>query len=75
VEKPGVFSSARYVTVAEAIVLAGGPNSYASSDEAVIIRPTDTGPRRIPINYPAILKGVRPEQNLALLAGDMVYVP
>jgi polysaccharide export outer membrane protein len=75
VEKPGVFSSARYVTVAEAIVLAGGPNNYASSDEAVIIRPTDTGPRRIPINYPAILKGVRPEQNLALLPGDLVYVP
>lgn len=75
VEKPGVFTSARYVTVTEAIVLAGGPNNYASSDDAVIIRATNEGPKRIPINYPAILKGERPEQNLALLAGDMVYVP
>jgi polysaccharide export outer membrane protein len=75
VEKPGVFTSARYVTVTEAIVLAGGPNNYASSDAAVIIRATDGGARRIPVNYPAILKGERPEQNLALLPGDMVYVP
>jgi polysaccharide export outer membrane protein len=75
VEKPGVFTSARYVTVAEAIVLAGGPNHYASSDESVIIRAAEGGPRRIPVDYPGILKGARPEQNLALLPGDLVYVP
>ena len=33
------------------------------------------GPVRIPIDYPGILTGVHPEQNLPILAGDTVVVP
>jgi len=77
VEKAGAYSSAHYVTVSEAIALAGGPNRFASADETVIIR-TDTargGVKRIPIDYPAILSGSHPEQDLFLLPGDTLYVP
>jgi len=76
VEHPGSFGSNRYVTVVEAIVLAGGPNRFANPEGTVIIRTDATrGTRRIPIDFPAILNGTHPEQDLPLLPGDTVYVP
>jgi len=76
VEKQGAISADHYVTVAEAIALAGGPNKFATAEETVIMRPDPTkGPRRIPIDYPAILSGAHPEQDLPIMAGDMIYVP
>lgn len=76
VEHMGAFTSARYVSVSEAIALAGGPNRFADADDTVIIRDDPgKGKKRIPIDYPAILKGTHPEQDLILLAGDIVYVP
>jgi polysaccharide export outer membrane protein len=76
VEHMGAFTSPRYVSVSEAIALAGGPNRFASPDETVIIRDDPgKGKKRIPIDYPAILKGTHPEHDLILLAGDTVYVP
>jgi polysaccharide export outer membrane protein len=76
VEKPGEVSADHYVTVAEAIALAGGPNKFAASEETVIMRP-DPGKatRRIPVDYPAILNGTHPEHDLPIMAGDMIYVP
>jgi len=76
VEHPGAFSTNHYVSVTEAMVLAGGPNRYANPEEVVIIRPDPgRGPKRIPIDYPSILSGLHPEEDLVLLAGDNVYVP
>jgi polysaccharide export outer membrane protein len=63
-------------TVTVALALAGGPNRFGSADETVIMRTDKDGrPRRIPIDYPAILKGTRPDMNLVLMPGDVVYVP
>ena len=75
VEHQGEISADHYVTVAEAIALAGGPNKFATSEETVIMRPDAGKTRRIPIDYPAILSGLHPEQDLPILAGDMIYVP
>lgn len=76
VEHGGTFTSNHYTTVTEAMALAGGPTRFAEPEQIVIIRPDPTrGVRRIPINYPAILNGTRPEENLALISGDTVYVP
>jgi len=76
VEHTGAFNSNHYVTVSEAIALAGGPNRFASPDDTVIIRVDPAkGKKRIPIDYPAILKGTHPEHDLTVLAGDIVYVP
>jgi polysaccharide export outer membrane protein len=73
---PGVFTSQKYVTVLEAIQLAGGPNRFASPAETKLFRRSRDGAlRTIPINYPAVLDGSQPQANLALFAGDQIHVP
>jgi polysaccharide biosynthesis/export protein len=75
-ERPGAFTANHFVTVSEAIALAGGPNRFADPEETVIIRIDPAkGRKRIPIDYVAILKGTHPEQDLPLLSGDTVYIP
>jgi polysaccharide biosynthesis/export protein len=76
VERPGVFFSKYYVTVSEAVALAGGPNRFASPEDMVIVR-ADTGGavRKVPIDYTEIRAGDHPEKNLVLLPGDTIYVP
>jgi polysaccharide export outer membrane protein len=76
VERPGAYVATHYVTVVEAMALAGGPNKFANPDSGVIIRVDATrGTRRIPIDYPSILNGTHPEQDLPLLPGDTLYIP
>jgi len=76
VAQNGIFAPGYYVTVAEAIAMAGGPTEYADGDDVVLIR-TDPGGqlRRIPIDYEAILDGDNPEQNIVVLPGDNLFVP
>jgi polysaccharide export outer membrane protein len=76
VERPSMFSPRYYVTVSEAIALAGGPNRFATPSDAVVIRPRQNRPpARIPIDYEKILSGARPDQDIVVLAGDTVLVP
>lgn len=76
VERGGAFTATHYVTVAEALALAGGPNRFATPEETVIMRVGKDGrAKRIPVDYTAILNGTRPDMNLVLLPGDVVYVP
>lgn len=76
VERGGAFVANHFVTVSEAVALAGGPNKFASPEQTVIIRADEPGKtRRIPIDYPGILKGSRPHHDLAVLTGDTIYVP
>jgi polysaccharide biosynthesis/export protein len=75
VEHPGLFSARYYLTVSEALALAGGPNRYADTDEVVVVRPVNGGSLRIPINYDDILSGRSPEQDIVILSGDSVRVP
>jgi len=74
-EHPGLFSAHQFVTVTEAVALAGGPSRYASLSQVVLIRPSPSGPRRIPINLGAIYSGEHPEMNLVVVAGDTLYLP
>jgi len=75
VEHPGLFTARYYLTVSEALALAGGPNRYANTDQVVVVRPVNGSLLRIPINYDDILSGRSPEQDIVLLAGDSVRVP
>jgi len=76
VEHPGIFAATHYVTVVEALIMAGGPNRFGDPEATVIIRTDPAGRvRRIPVDYPSILKGTHPEQDLPLISGDNVYVP
>lgn len=76
VERPGVYTSQKYVTVLEAVQLAGGTNRFASPRQTRLLRRDHGGKLRIiPIDYPAVLDGTQPQANLALLPGDQLYVP
>ena len=76
VEHPGLFSSPYFVTVLEAMAMAGGPNRFAAADRSVIVRTYAPGStRQIPIDYETLKNGERPEQNIVVLAGDTIYVP
>jgi polysaccharide export outer membrane protein len=78
VVRAGVFTSRNYVTVSEAIALAGGFTRFAAKSKIVIVRrdpKAEGGHRRIPIVWSAIASGDHPEMNIFLLADDTVYVP
>jgi len=76
VQNPGTFQSAYYVTVAEAIAMAGGPTRFASTSDMELIRIANDGKtRRIPINYDEVQSRKLPQANLTLVAGDTVFVP
>ncbi len=76
VARAGIFASNYFVSVSEALALAGGPNQFASTDQILLIRMDSPGKfRHIPINYDDIASRKRPEQDLVLKAGDTVFVP
>ena len=76
VTAPGRYTSTSYLTVADAVALAGGPNRFASPDETLILRRGKNGVvRRIPVNYEQIRRGEYLQQNLVLMRGDQVFVP
>ncbi len=64
------------LTVLDAIAAAGGFQDFAKRKKVYILR---TGPdgreQRIPFNYPQVIKGEHPEQNIQLQARDIIIVP
>lgn len=75
VSQPGHYQPGHYVTVLEALALAHGLTPYARGESITILRRTDGKERRIPISYPLVAQGKRPEMNVYLLRGDVVIVP
>jgi polysaccharide export outer membrane protein len=75
VEHGGIFTAKYYVTVSEAVALAGGLNKFASPSKLVIVRRDAQGVRRIPIDYDRVASGEHPEENLVLVTGDTLYAP
>lgn len=75
VERGGIFASKYYVTVSEAIAMAGGVNKFGDPSRVQVIRNQGGKLRRIPIDFRRIADGQHPEENLALFAGDILYVP
>lgn len=77
VSEPGIHESDHYVTVAEAIAIAGGFTRFASENDIVLQRrDRESGEvREIPIAYSAIESGEHPEMNLVLMPGDSLHIP
>jgi len=75
VRRPGTFTPTSQVNVLQALSLAGGFTPFAKQDQVNIVYNGPKGEERIPFNYEEALKGIRPEQNLALCRGDTVLVP
>jgi len=69
VTKQGVFSNDQYVTVAEAMAMAGGLSRFAKRDEIKLLRKDGKGTiRQIPLDYDALASGY-------VMPGDLIYVP
>ncbi|MFT3696389.1 MAG: polysaccharide biosynthesis/export family protein [Kofleriaceae bacterium] len=72
----GVFTADQYVTVAEALAMAGGPSRFARRDEIRLMRKDAKGNgRQIPFDYDALASGKRPDMNIYVMPGDVIYVP
>lgn len=77
VQKTGVFTTEQYVTVADALALAGGPTRFAKRDSIILLRadPVSKETRRIPLDYDTLASGKRLDMNIYVLPGDTIYVP
>ncbi|MCE9575448.1 MAG: polysaccharide biosynthesis/export family protein [Deltaproteobacteria bacterium] len=77
VAHPGVFGSDHYISVAEAVALAGGFTRFAKRNSMTLQRrDAKTGAvRMIPLAYDFLVDGSHPEMNLTLIGGDSLFVP
>jgi polysaccharide export outer membrane protein len=73
----GVFTSDQYVTVSEALALAGGLTKFAKRSEVQLTRtdPKTGKPKHIPFDYDLIVSGKRPDMDIFVLPGDAIWVP
>lgn len=76
VEKPGsyAFKNSK-IRLIDAISEAGGPTVFASQSDTTIVRGDITKPEVITANLRNLLENGDQSQNVALISGDMVYVP
>jgi polysaccharide biosynthesis/export protein len=76
VERPGVYTPKDFVSVLDALALAGGPSRFAETDQIIVIRRDRDGQqRKIPFYYSEVVAGRHLEMNITLLGGDTVVVP
>lgn len=77
VSRPGIYSSDQYLTVADAIALAGGPTRFAKRNEVKLIR-TDAKTHAvhpIPLDYDLLSNGTRTDMNIYVMPGDAINIP
>jgi polysaccharide export outer membrane protein len=76
VASPGLFSEQQYVTVSEALALAGGFSRFAKRNEMKLMRRGADGKlRTIPLVYDLLATGDRPDMNIYMMSGDSLFVP
>jgi polysaccharide export outer membrane protein len=76
VNRPGIFTPVRPITVLQSIAQAGGVKDTARTSEVVVIRRrTDNKPLVIPVDMNKALDGTDLRQDFILQPFDIVYVP
>ena len=80
VVRPGKLQLKSYVTILQAISMAGGFTEYAKKSRLQVVRLKSNGDRKvrethIPIRYEEIVAGKSELGNIILLSGDTVVVP
>jgi polysaccharide biosynthesis/export protein len=80
VSKPGKFQLKSYITVLQAITMAGGFTDYAKKNKLQVVRVTQNGDYKrqevhIPIRYDDLVAGRGEPGNILLHPGDTVVVP
>jgi polysaccharide export outer membrane protein len=77
ISKAGVYNPDHYVTVDDAIAMAGGLTRFAKRSDIVLFR-TDpkTGEiHQIPLDYDLLASGKRMDMNIYVLPNDRIWVP
>ncbi len=77
VTSPGVYGSPRYLTVVEAIAMAGGFTRFAKRNKITIVRHSANSRNtyQVPIAWDFLVSGEHEEMNLVVLPGDTIMVP
>ncbi len=80
VSKPGKFQLKSYITVLQAISMAGGFTDFAKKNKLQVVRATQNGDHKrqevhIPIRYDDLVSGRGEPGNIVLHPGDTVVVP
>jgi len=80
VSKPGKFQLKSYVTVLQAISMAGGFTDFAKTSKLQVVRITEDGDGQrkeihIPLRYDDLVAGRGEPGNIVLHSGDTVVVP
>lgn len=77
VAQPGVFTAPNYVTVADAIAMAGGVTRFAKRGDMKLTRmnPKTRNVVELPLDYDALSSGRRSDMNIYILPGDRLFVP
>ncbi len=71
----GAFPLTGRITVLQALAVAGGFRTFAKRERIVIVRERLGVKSAIPFNFRDLELGVRLEQNIPLLSGDIIIVP
>jgi len=77
VVRQGVYTPDHFVTVADAIAMAGGPSRFAKRTYIKLFRldPASKKQREIPLDYDALSSGRRLDMNIYVLPGDVIFLP
>lgn len=75
VNEPGEFLVNPHVDVLQALSMAGGLTTFASTKNIKVFRRTESGQITLLFNYGDVMKGESLDQNIVLQSGDVVAVP
>lgn len=75
VNKPGEFIVNPSVNVMQALSMAGGMTPFAASNDITVLRGQGKAQTATPFRYADVVRGRNLEQNIELVAGDIVVVP
>ncbi len=72
VTRPGTYPLLASTTVLQGLTAAGGFRDFANTKKIYVLKARGL---RLAFDYPAVVKGRKPEQNIFLEPGDTVVVP
>ena len=75
VNKPGEFIVNPSVNVMQALSMAGGMTPFAASNDIIVLRGQGKAQNALPFRYADVVRGRNLDQNIELVAGDIVVVP
>jgi polysaccharide export outer membrane protein len=75
VNKPGEFIVNPSVNVMQALSMAGGMTPFAASNDIIVLRGQGREQVATPFRYADVVRGRNLNQNIELIAGDIVVVP